>query len=255
MRAIPIFLLLLLCKLACRLFYRYDVEWVGRVPADRWAGLRILAILNHTSLDEPVFLPLAPTRVVWRLAREGVVPIASKTMKRAGAGWVLRFAGRRVISISRKRDYTWQEVLRHCCGPRAITVIFPEGRVLRRTGLDVDGRPMTVRSGIADLIAGVPQGRMLLLYSGGLHHVAAPEDRLPHLFQRIAARLEVVDLAEYRAALGGTGDLEAFRRRVVEDLTRRRNRYCPIMGPTVPEWAEPGADEAPRVMTGPPPAP
>lgn len=237
MRAIPAFLLLLLWRKACRLFFRFDCEWVGRRPEDPWADVRIIAVLNHTSLYEPVFLALVPTRLLWQLARDGVVPIASKTMERRGAGWAFRFAGRRVISVSRKRDMTWQEVLRHCCGPRAITVIFPEGRMLRRTGLDVDGRPMTIRGGIADVIAGIPEGRMLLAYSGGLHHVAGPDDKLPRLFRTISVRLEVVDLREYRAALGGTDDPARFRQRVIDDLTRRRNLQCPLRGPTLPQWA------------------
>jgi 1-acyl-sn-glycerol-3-phosphate acyltransferase len=236
-RTIPIFLALLLWKGICRLVYRFDAEWVGTPPADRWKGLRIIAILNHTSLYEPVFLALVPNRVVWQLANQGVIPVASKTMKSPGAGWALRFVGRRVISVSRKRDFSWQEVLRHCCGPSAMTVIFPEGRMLRETGLDVDGRPMTIRGGVADLLAGIDGGRMLLAYSGGLHHVAPPGARFPKPFRRIAVRLEALDIPAYRDSLGGTRDMEAFRRRVIEDLTLRRNRHCPVTGPTVPRWA------------------
>jgi 1-acyl-sn-glycerol-3-phosphate acyltransferase len=237
MRSIPIFLAMLLWKATCRALFRFDVEWVGDTPKNPWQDLRIIAILNHTSLWEPVFLAVVPNDVVWRLANEGVVPIASKTMDRPGAGWAFRFAGRRVISVSRKRDMSWQEVLRHCCSTRAVTVIFPEGRMLRRTGLDSDGNPMTIRSGVADLLAGVHSGRMLLAYSGGLHHVAAPGDRFPRPFRRIALRLESLDIPTYSAAMGGTRDPQAFRQRVIEDLTQRRNRYSPLMGPTTPSWA------------------
>lgn len=237
MRWIPVFVAMMMWKAACRLFFRYDMEWVGEVPADPWSDLRIIAILNHTSLWEPLLLAVVPNRVVWQLARDGVVPIASKTMDRRGAGLIFRFAGRRVIPVSRKRDVSWQEVMRHCCRQNAITVIFPEGRMLRRTGLDSEGRPMTIRGGIADLLAGIPDGRMLLAYSGGLHHIAAPGDRLPRLFRRITMRLEVLDLPAYRAALGGPLPPDRFRDRVVEDLTRRRNRHCPVVGPTIPQWA------------------
>lgn len=237
MRSIPVFLALLLWKAACRLFFRFDVEWVGDPPHDRWESLRMIAVLNHTSLWEPLFLGVVPNHVVWQVARDGVVPIASKTMDRRATGWVFRFAGRRVIPVSRRRDVSWQEVVRHCCGPTALTVIFPEGRMLRRTGLDSEGRPMTIRAGIADLLAEIPSGRILLAYSGGLHHVAAPGDRFPRPFKRIAIRLEVLDIPQYRADLGGTRDSDAFRQRVVEDLTRRRNHHSPLMGPTIPSWA------------------
>jgi len=237
MQWIPIFLTMLLWKAACRLFFRYEVEWVGEVPDDPWSHLRIIAILNHTSLWEPLLLAVVPNRVLWQLARDGVVPIASKTMERPGAGRIFQLAGRRVIAVSRKRDVSWQEVMHHCCRPGAITVIFPEGRMLRRTGLDSDGRPMTIRSGVADLLAGVPDGRMLLCYSGGLHHIAAPGDRFPRLFRRVAMRLEVLDVPAYRETLGGTDDMVAFRREVIHDLTGRRNRHSPLIGPTRPSWA------------------
>jgi 1-acyl-sn-glycerol-3-phosphate acyltransferase len=231
------FLLLLSLKGACRLFFRFDVEWVGRRVRDPWRDLRLIAVLNHTSLYEPILAALLPLPVLWQLATNGVVPVAAKTLERPGVGWLLRLVGSRVVPVSRKRDATWREVIRHFEDPRAISVIFPEGRMLRRTGLDVDGQPMSVRGGVADLLAGVRTGRMLLAYSGGLHHIAAPGDRFPRPFRRIALRLEVVDIPEYRASLGGTARLELFRRRVVGNLTRRRNRYCPIMGPTVPQWA------------------
>lgn len=237
MRSLPVLLLLVLWKALSRLFFRFDVEWVGEVPEDPWEDLRIIAVLHHTSLYEPVFAAILPNHMLWRIARDAVVPIASKTMERRGAGWIFRFAGRRVVPVSRRRDLTWEQVLRHCCGPKALTIIFPEGRMMRRTGLDSEGRPMTVKAGVADLIAGIDSGRMLLVYSGGLHHVAAPGDRFPRLFREISARLEVVDVPAYRESLGGTRDMDAFRRRVVEDLTRRRNRHAPLRGPTLPRWA------------------
>jgi 1-acyl-sn-glycerol-3-phosphate acyltransferase len=237
MRTIGAFLLLLFWKVVGTLFYRSEVGWVGGRPEDPWKDLRILAILNHTSLLEPLYLAVVPVRVLWRLANHAVVPIASKTLERRGAGLAFRFAGRRVISVSRKRDLSWQEVLRHCCGPKSITVIFPEGRMLRRTGLDANGKPMTIRSGVADLIAEVSAGRILLVYSGGLHHVAAPGEKIPRLFKRLALRLEPVDIETYREQLGGTADMDTFRRRVVADLTKRRNTHCPLIGPTTPKWA------------------
>lgn len=237
MRSLPVFVLLLLGKALSRLFYRFDVEWVGEVPEDPWEKLRVIAVLHHTSLYEPVYVGVLPVRVIWRIARDAVVPIADKTIQRRDAGWIFRLVARRVVPVSRKRDGTWQQVLQHCRRGASLTVIFPEGRMMRRTGLDAEGKPMRVRGGVADLVSGVDSGRMLLAYSGGLHHVAAPGERFPRLFQEVSIRLEVVEIPAYRAALGGTADPEAFRRRMVEDLTRRRNRHAPLRGPTVPRWS------------------
>jgi 1-acyl-sn-glycerol-3-phosphate acyltransferase len=237
MKAVLRFLLLLKIKLLARLFFRFEVERVGRPMSRPWHDLRIIAVLNHTSLYEPIFAGILPAHVLWRMARYGVVPIADKTMERPAIGWIFKHVGGCVVSVSRKRDETWRKVLECLKDPNAITVIFPEGRMLRRSGLDSDGQPHTLRGGVADLLAGVPDGRMLIAYSGGLHHVAAPGDGFPRLFQRVAMRLEVVDIPAYRAELGGAESAGAFRQRVVEDLTRRRAAHCPLMGPTRPDWA------------------
>ncbi len=98
-----------------------------------------------------------------------------------------------------------------------MVMILPEGRMMRRNGLDSNGQPMTVRGGIADILDAIPDGRMLLAYSGGLHHVQAPGDGLPRLFRSIRLNLEAVDIADYRAArraeAGTSGRLQARRGR------------------------------------------
>ena len=86
---------------------------------------------------------------------------------------------RHVVRVTRRRDETWAEVLERLHDEEALIVILPEGRMKRRTGLDLDGNPMTIRGGIADIIESVPDGRLFIGYSGGLHHVHAPGDRFP----------------------------------------------------------------------------
>lgn len=113
--------------------------------------------------------------------------------------------------------------------------------MLRATGLDKNGEPMRVRTGIADVIRAAEHGSLLLVYSGGLHHVAAPHQRWPRLFKRIRVRLELVDIEEYRRRMAALAhDEAAFRTRVVQDLTRRRNAFCPVVasGSTLPSWAK-----------------
>ena len=112
--------------------------------------------------------------------------------------------------------------------PDSMVLILPEGRMMRRNGLDSQGQPMTVRGGIADILESTPSGRMLLAYSGGLHHVQAPGERLPRPFRTVYLNLESVDIAEYRAARAAEAPPGvAFKRMVVEDLERRRDAYCP----------------------------
>ena len=120
----------------------------------------------------------------WRLARHGVVPIAKKTSDRAVVGRFYNLVAQRVISITRERDETWSEVLRQI-DPDAMVLILPEGRMKRANGLDAQGKPMTVRGGIADIVETMGDGRMLLAYSGGLHHIQVPGQGLPRLFKTI----------------------------------------------------------------------
>ncbi len=192
-------------KLGSRLFFGYEVKWVGDVPDDPWADARIITILNHTSLYEPLFAGGAPDRVLKQIAGHGVVPVADKTVQRPLVGRFFRLVAEDVMPITRERDDTWDRL---------------------KTGLDLSGNPMTIRGGIADIIRAVPDGRMLLCYSRGLHHIQAPGELLPRLFRTVKARLETVDLPTYREKLLESAGEEGFKRAVIEDLSRRRDLYC-----------------------------
>lgn len=234
MRAYLVFLVLLVVKVLARSFYRIEMLWIGDVPRDPWRHIRLTAILNHTSLYEALFAGGCPNHFLWRIARHGVIPIAQKTKDRALVGRFYGLVAARVISITRERDETWSEVLRQI-DPDAMVVILPEGRMKRANGLDAEGKPMTVRGGIADILETIGEGRMLIAYSGGLHHVQAPGERYPRLFKTIRMRLEAVDIAAYRNARLEEGGPKGFRRAVVKDLEQRRDLNCPVA---------PGADPA-----------
>lgn len=253
MKSYLVFLLLLAIKALSRIFYRHELSWIGEPPEDPWSNIRILALLHHTSLYEPLFIGAAPNRLLWRVARHGVVPVARKTSRRPLVGSLFRLVGHRVIPITRERDETWAEVVRHAAYPKALLVILPEGRMMRRSGLDSEGNPMTVRGGMADILRTVSGGRMLLAYSGGLHHVHAPGDRLPRLFRTLRIRLELLEIEAYLRELRGAaepvsgtahsslesggadaGPEEAFKAAVVMDLSRRRDLHRPSAGAASP---------------------
>jgi hypothetical protein len=233
-----VFLLLAVVKLTARLFYRIDMRWIGDPPRDRWSHIRVVAVLNHTSLYEPLFAGGVPFSFVWRLARHGVLPIAQKTAVRPLVGQFYKLIAAQVVSITRLRDESWEQVLARI-DPDAMVALLPEGRMKRANGLDSQGKPMTVRGGIADILESITSGRMLLAYSGGLHHVQVPGERLPRVWKRIHMRLELVDIAAYRAELLGQAG-QALKRAVIADLERRRDLYCPC-GP----HGEAAADAAP----------
>lgn len=222
-----VFTILVLIKVFGRLFYRMEARWLGDPPPDRWHRPRVVAVLNHTSLYEALFAAVCPLSFLWRIARHGVIPIARKTADRAVVGRFYSLIAKRVISITRERDESWREVLRQI-DPDAMVVILPEGRMKRASGLDADGKPMTVRGGIADILETIGEGRMILAYSGGLHHVHTPGDRFPRLFKTIRVNIELVDIETYREErMAEVGNPRGFKRAVVDDMARRRDKFCP----------------------------
>lgn len=231
MRSIVSFLVLLSVKYASKIFFRFKVEWVGGRPDNPWKDLRVLAVLHHTSLYEPILVGAAENALIWRVARYGVLPVAAKTMRRT-VGLFFRLLANQVVVVTRKKDHTWKQVLDAVEGDStALMVILPEGRMMRSNGLDSEGRPMTVRGGIADILRSIPSGDMLLVYSGGLHHIQAPGELLPRLFKTVRLRLELVDIAAYREELMTRAGDEGFKRAVIADLEQRRDTHCPTDPP------------------------
>lgn len=224
LRSALVFSILYIMKRLAKTFYRPDFGWIGPTPKDPWAGIRLVVFLNHTSLFEPVFLTGVPNRFIWRLAAHGVIPAADKTTDRPLVGIVFRFIAHHVIPITRQRDHTWFAVLDKI-DPKSMVVIAPEGRMKRATGLDLHGNPMTVRGGVADIMLAIERGRVLLAYSGGLHHVQVP-GKLPNVFERVQMRIENLDLAGYIAEQMAKGGADAFKKNVIRDLEARRDRYC-----------------------------
>ncbi|MFK7873816.1 MAG: 1-acyl-sn-glycerol-3-phosphate acyltransferase [Oligoflexales bacterium] len=225
------FFLFLAVKAFGRVFYKFSVDWVGDCGHVNSYDLkkqlketRVLTLLNHTSLFEPIYLCLLPNRMLWVLAKQAVVPIADVTLDRPLIGRFLKTLAPKAVRLTRKRDKTWSGFMDQVCD-KAVVAIAPEGRMRRLDGLDKNGQPMTVKGGIADVIQQMSHGRMLMLYSGGLHHVYAPGQRLPRVFKKISVRMELFTISEYKNKIA-TAPAE-FTRAVVRDLEARRDIYCP----------------------------
>jgi len=221
-----IYAFLLAIKTFSRIFYRFDISWIGKLPDDPWADLRLLLILNHTSLYEPLFAGWVPKQFLKNVARNGLVPIADKTFNRPMVGRFFRMVANNVISISRLRDISWDRFLDRI-HPDSLVIMLPEGRMKRKNGLDANGNPMTIRGGVADLLEAIPAGRMLIAYSGGLHHVQIPNQLIPRLFKTLQMRVESLDISHYKKMLWhGRGD-KSFKQAVVTDLENRLSINSP----------------------------
>ncbi len=224
-KSVLTFIWLVLVNVSARVFFKLKNDWITPEPANYAKGTRIIAILNHTSLYEPLIAGYAPFHLLWKFARHGVLPVAEKTMKRR-IGLFFSFLVRHVVVVTRQRDHTWDEVLNRV-DSKAIVIILPEGRMKRADGLDSKGREMTVRGGIADMLDVLPDGRMLMVYSGGLHHIQVPGEFLPTPFKTIKVRMEMIDIADYKATLKRDFPDQSLHKSVIADLTRRRDEYCP----------------------------
>ena len=209
-----------------RFFYRFDIQWVHKPPQNPWRHLRLVTFLNHTSLYEPLFVGGFPNAFIRRIAFQGLMPVADKATRRPLMGLFFRMVAKNVVAITRKNDHTWNQVL-STVQPDSMVIIMPEGRMMRADGLDKNGQPMTVRGGVADILLAVPDGRMLLTYSAGLHHVQIPgQSPLPRLFKTLRMRLESVDIAAYRQELMDKSGPNHFKQALIRDLQARRDRYC-----------------------------
>ncbi len=228
MRKYVTFLLLTSVQWVSRVFYRHDLVWIGDHAIDPWSRPRLLVFLNHTSLYEPLFAGAAPSRLMWRIAAHGVIPAADKTIRRRFVGLFFRFIAKHVVAVTREPDHTWQAVLDRI-ERDSMVIILPEGRMKRANGLDLNGNPMTVRGGVADILQAIPEGEMLIVYSGGLHHVQIPGQRLPRPFKRLRLAIEQCDIRRYREQLLALAGPDRFKNAVKQDLEQRRDRYCPAV--------------------------
>ena len=99
--------------------------------------------------------------------------------------------------------------------------------MMRANGLDKHGKPMSVRGGIADILCQMKTGKMLLGYSGGLHHVNAPGEKRMRLFKTLKIRYEIVEIENYLAQFNEK-DPRRLRKLVARDLEARLERHKPI---------------------------
>jgi hypothetical protein len=97
----------------------------------------------------------------------------------------------------------------------------------RLNGLDKEGKPMSVRGGIADILLLMGEGEMLLAYSAGLHHVHYPGKLYPNLFKTLSLKTELVAILDYKNQFPhDPEDAKIFKNAVVADLESRIKRHC-----------------------------
>jgi Acyltransferase len=225
MKSLISFVTLMAIKIFPRIFYRFKIQWPtnGTIV---WRNVRLVVFFNHTSLFEIVFLGIAPVSFLWMLSKHMVAPGADKTLNRPIIGRLFKLFSPGMTSITRKRDNTWDEFL-DSIAEDSITVIAPEGRMKRKNGLDLEGKKMTVRPGVIDILQNLNSGQMLMIYSGGLHHIQVPGEGLPRLFKTVEANSEIFDIAAYKASFKEPIASPDWKKAVLNDFQNRLETKVP----------------------------
>ena len=224
MRSLIGFILVLFIRTFSKIFYRLEVKWLTPFEPSVWDQTRMVVLLNHTSLYEPLFSQALPLKFLWRFISKMVAPAADKTFNRPLVGTFWKTMIPNASTITRKRDESWSHFLKRI-DEKSLIVIAPEGRMKRLTGLDSEGKPMTVRGGIADIIEVLDYGQILVGYSGGLHHVQAPGEHFPRLFKTIKMNFEAIDIVAFKKEM--PAESRAFKLKVVESFQKRLEANCP----------------------------
>jgi hypothetical protein len=228
MKTILRFLVLFTIKILVLIFYKFECEWVNGSKPASFKDVRCFFLLNHTSLFEPVFITALSNSMIWEFAKRGVLPGADVTLNRPIAGRFFKMLSPEVVAITRKRDESWK-IFIESISRDSIVIMAAEGRMKRPGGLDKTGKKMSVRGGAADVIQKLDTGQLVLVYSGGLHHIQTPGQRFPRLFKEIQVKLEVIEISDYKKFFDSTDDARAVRVAISKDLDKRRDIYCPPM--------------------------
>jgi 1-acyl-sn-glycerol-3-phosphate acyltransferase len=224
MKQLLSFLTLVLIKFFSRIFFRFEVKWLTKKA--RWENIKMIVLLNHTSLLEPLYIGYLPTTFLWRLSKRMVAPGADKTLNRPLVGFFYKIFSPGMTPITRKRDDSWVQFMESIYED-SIIVIIPEGRMKRPSGLDLNGNKMTVKGGVTDVLRGVNKGEMLIAYSGGLHHIHIPGDKKYHFFKTLKLNLEVIDIAAYKSNFGENHTADEWKKAVIDDLQIRLETKVP----------------------------
>lgn len=217
------FVCFVLGKIICRSLFRIESRNLAPWPDDAWRDVRITLLLNHTSLLEPVFTGALPIGYLRKLSFDGIFPAADETMNRPLVGALIRTLAPKVGILTRRRDASWSQFL-ETIGPTDTLIFLPEGRMKRANGLDKYQRPMTARRGIGDVLKQLGSGKMIIAYSGGLHHLRLPHPRR----ETIAIAFESIRIEDYLREVETTlpGDHTNLGDRIALDLDRRRDNHC-----------------------------
>jgi len=227
MKSLISFFTLLTLKVLSRIFYRFEIGW----PKDKeiiWNDVRMIVFLNHTSLMEVLYIGFLPVSFLGMLSKRMVLPVATKTLDRPLLGFLFKIFNPGMTPITRKRDASCQQLL-ESIHDKSIVMIAAEGRMKRKTGLDMYGKKMNVKPGVVDILATLKKGQMIFAYSGGLHHVQVPGEGMAKVFKTLKMNLEVFDIPVYKNSFAEPPGSQTWKVQVLNDMQHRLETKPPVI--------------------------
>jgi hypothetical protein len=228
MKSLVSFSLLLFTKTVSRTLFTLKTNWPMDKKQIPWNDVKLIILLNHTSLLEPLYVGALPNSFLRTLSKKMVAPGADKTLNRPIVGLFYKLFSPGMVSITRKRDETWEQFTRTIAND-SITVIIPEGRMKRPNGLDLNGNKMTVKGGVADVLSVLKGGQMIVAYSGGLHHIHAPGEKAYRFFKTIKLNLDVLPIDSFNNQFALPIGSEEWKKAVIADLQHRLETKVPAL--------------------------
>jgi hypothetical protein len=227
MKSLVSFFTLMTLKIFAKIFYRFEIGWPhdGKIV---WRDVRMIVFLNHTSLMEVLYIGFLPVSFLRMLSKRMVLPVATKTLDRPLLGFLFKIFNPGMTPITRKRDDSWQQFL-ESIHDESIIMIAAEGRMKRKTGLDMYGKKMTVKPGVVDILGTLNKGQMIFAYSGGLHHVQVPGEGLAKVFKTIKMNLEVFDIPTYKNSFPAHPGSQTWKVQVLDDMQHRLETKPPLI--------------------------
>ncbi len=217
-----VFLVLASLKTLGHLFYTFSISYDKQHTID-WRKIKLIAFINHTSLFDLLLVCVFPYSFLWEAAERTMTPIAEKTLKRPFVGLIFKNLNAKQFSVSQKRDSSWDSFL-NAIDHQSIVALFPEGRMARKNGLDKHGNPMTIKSGIVDILQKQNDGCMLLVHSQGMHHIQSPGQQIPRIFQKITIALETLTIESYKQQ-HDKKSFQDFSKSIIADLSKRKDDH------------------------------
>src|SRR5665647_593599 len=107
MQRIICFFILVTIKIVSMVFWRLEYKWLNPTPPDPWKKAKMIVLMNHTSLFEPIYVQAFSFSYLWYLSARMNVPGADITLNRPIVGRFWKMMVPNIVAVTRRNDGSW----------------------------------------------------------------------------------------------------------------------------------------------------